>query len=156
MSGKLILARHQESEWNKLGKWTGATNVGLTGYGCCEDLTRKLDLVFTIPHIRRISISPWADVDACAAKLGDRYIFSWKPHPAHLAGRFDPDRVRAYIRHTLAVSSTTVGAGGAGLGGGGAALVRTAARRQTSTDSPPATRPLRVCMPAPLCLRKEQ
>ncbi len=74
---------------------------GLTGYGCCEDLTRKLDMVFTIPHIRRISISPWADVEACAAKLHNKYIFSWKPHPAHLAGRFDADRVRQYIRHTL-------------------------------------------------------
>jgi 2,3-bisphosphoglycerate-dependent phosphoglycerate mutase len=31
--GKLILARHHESEWNKLGKWTGVTNVGLTEYG---------------------------------------------------------------------------------------------------------------------------
>ena len=38
----------------------------LTGYGCCEDLTRKMDDVFTIPNIRRISIAPSADVAACA------------------------------------------------------------------------------------------
>jgi 2,3-bisphosphoglycerate-dependent phosphoglycerate mutase len=31
--GKLIIARHHESEWNKLGKWTGLTDVGLTDYG---------------------------------------------------------------------------------------------------------------------------
>ena len=74
---------------------------GLNGYGCCEDLTRKLDYVLTIPHIRRISISPWANVVACAEKLGDKYIFSWKPHPAHLAGAFKPDMIRQYIRHTL-------------------------------------------------------
>lgn len=77
---------------------------GLTGYGCCEDLTRKLDYVFTLPHLRRISISPWANVDVCAEKLQDKYVFSWKPHPAQLAGRFDADRVRQYIRHTLEVS----------------------------------------------------
>ncbi|HUS47899.1 MAG TPA: hypothetical protein VM098_07260 [Phycisphaerae bacterium] len=77
---------------------------GLTGYGCCEDLTRKLDYVLRIPHIRRISISPWADVDVCAEKLGGKYIFSWKPHPAHLAGRFDADMIRRYIRHTLEVT----------------------------------------------------
>lgn len=76
---------------------------GLNGYGCCEDLTRKLDDVLRIPHIRRISISPFADVDACAAKLQGRAIFSWKPHPAHLAGEFDEALVRGYIRHTLAV-----------------------------------------------------
>lgn len=74
---------------------------GLTGYGCCEDLTSKLESIFTIPHIRRISISPWANVDACANKLKGNYIFSWKPNPAHLCGDFDPDFLRDYIRHTL-------------------------------------------------------
>lgn len=74
---------------------------GLTGYGCCEDLTRKLDDVFTLPRLRRISISPWADVDVCAAKLGGRYLFSWKPNPAHLVGNFDPAAIRAYVRHTV-------------------------------------------------------
>jgi hypothetical protein len=77
---------------------------GLTGYGCCEDLTAKLEYVLRIPHIRRISISPWADVDACAEKLGGDYIFSWKPHPAHLAGRFDAEMIREYIRHALEVT----------------------------------------------------
>jgi hypothetical protein len=74
---------------------------GLTGYGCCEDLTRKMELVFTIPHIRRISIAPWADVDVCASKLKGGYIFSWKPNPAHLVGGFDPRAIRSYIRHTI-------------------------------------------------------
>lgn len=73
---------------------------GLNGYGCCEDLTRKLDYVLTIPRIRRISISPFADVDRCAEKLGAKAIFSWKPHPSHLVGDFDEGRLRAYIRHT--------------------------------------------------------
>ena len=31
--GKLILVRHGESEWNKLGKWTGKTEVHLTADG---------------------------------------------------------------------------------------------------------------------------
>ena len=77
----------------------------LTGYGCCEDLTRKLDLIFEhLPNIRRLSISPWADVDACAATLaGRRAIFSWKPNPAHLVGTFHEAALRAYIRHTLEV-----------------------------------------------------
>jgi hypothetical protein len=73
----------------------------LTGYGCCEDLARKLDDVLTIPHIRRISISPWSDVAACAEKLGNRAIFSWKPQPSHLVNDFDADFVRGYIRHTV-------------------------------------------------------
>jgi hypothetical protein len=77
---------------------------GLNGYGCCEDLTNKLDDVLTIPHLRRISISPFADVDKCAEKLGKRAISSWKPHPAHLVGDFDPAKIRRYIQHTLDVT----------------------------------------------------
>lgn len=74
---------------------------GLNGYGCCEDLTHKLDHVLKIPNIRRISISPWADVEACAEKLDGNCIFSWKPNPAHLVGGFEEDRLRDTIRHTL-------------------------------------------------------
>jgi len=74
---------------------------GLTGYGCCEDLTNKLDDVLSIPNLRRISISPWADVDRCAEKLGGDYIYSWKPKPMHLVGDFDEEMLREYIGHTL-------------------------------------------------------
>jgi len=74
---------------------------GLAGYGCCEDLTHKLDFILALPNMRRVSISPWADVDACAQKMGNRAIFSWKPHPAHLVGEFDEKRIRKYIRHAI-------------------------------------------------------
>jgi len=74
---------------------------GLNGYGCCEDLTRKLDFVLRIPRIRRISISPFADVDACAEKLQGNCIFSWKPRPSDLVGEFNPKRLRDYIARTL-------------------------------------------------------
>jgi hypothetical protein len=76
----------------------------LTGYGCCEDLTYKLDDVLTIPHIRRISIAPFADVERCAEKLGGKAIFSWKPRPSHLVGEFDEQAIRGYIRHTIEVA----------------------------------------------------
>lgn len=33
MTGKLIIVRHHESEWNKLGRWTGIRDVHLTPYG---------------------------------------------------------------------------------------------------------------------------
>ena len=81
---------------------------GLNGYGCCEDLTLKLDHVLTIPNIRRISISPFANVDKCAERLDKKAIFSWKPHPSHIAGGFDEKRIREYIKHTLDVTKGCV------------------------------------------------
>lgn len=80
----------------------------LTGYGCCEDLTRKLDDVFTIPNIRRISIAPSANVDLCAEKLQHKYIFSWKPQPAYLVGEFNEEVIRNDIQHTLNVTKNCV------------------------------------------------
>ena len=77
---------------------------GLNGYGCCEDLTHKLDDVLTIPRLQRVSVSPFADVVRCAERLGADYIFSWKPHPAHLVGAFDAEGVRVYIQQTLEVT----------------------------------------------------
>jgi hypothetical protein len=78
---------------------------GLTGYGCCEDLTKKLDDVFKLPHMRRISISPFADVDRCAERLRGDYIFSWKPNPAHLVGNFDPTKIKKYVQHAIEAAS---------------------------------------------------
>jgi hypothetical protein len=77
---------------------------GLTGYGCCEDLSGKLDHVLTIPAIRRISISPFAEVVRSAEKLGNQAIFSWKPQPAQLVGTFDETRIRDYLRRGLDVT----------------------------------------------------
>jgi len=74
---------------------------GLTGYGCCEDLSGKLDSVLAIPHNRRVSISPFADVVRSAEKLGARAILSWKPQPAHLIGNFNEARIRDYLRHGI-------------------------------------------------------
>jgi hypothetical protein len=74
---------------------------GLTGYGCCEDLGSKLQDVLQVPNIRRISISPFADVEKCAEQLGRQAIFSWKPQPQDLVGDFEPERIRRYIAGAL-------------------------------------------------------
>jgi len=58
--------------------------------------------VKTLPRLRRISISPWADVATSAESLGRDFIFSWKPNPAVVAGEtWDPAGVRAQIRSFL-------------------------------------------------------
>lgn len=78
---------------------------GLNCYGCCEPLDRKFDIVLRVPHLRRVSTSAWCDRAIAAEALGDRFVFSWKPHPAYLADvTFDPDAVRAYIRETLDIA----------------------------------------------------
>lgn len=77
---------------------------GLNGYGCCDDVTQKLDFVLTIPNLRRVSVSPWADIQQCAQRLKDDAILMWKPHPAHLVGDFNASMVRRYLQHGVDVA----------------------------------------------------
>ena len=54
---------------------------GLVSYGCCEDLTRKIDMLRRIPNLRRIGIAPAADVAKCAEQIGRDYVLSYRPSP---------------------------------------------------------------------------
>jgi hypothetical protein len=75
---------------------------GLNCYGCCEPLDKRWHIVKDIPNLRRVSVSPWADIANMAEMLGDRYIFSMKPSPTDLAMTgFDEERIRAELREAL-------------------------------------------------------
>ncbi len=75
---------------------------GLSNYGCCEPLDKKLGIVKTIPNVRRISMSPWVDVELGAEELGSDYIFSYKPNPAMIGMEaWDEEFVRNYLRDAL-------------------------------------------------------
>jgi hypothetical protein len=75
---------------------------GLACYGCCEAVHGRWHLLRQIPNLRRVSVSPWCDRAKMAENLGNRYIYSLKPHPALLATtQFDPGAVRADIRDAL-------------------------------------------------------
>jgi hypothetical protein len=65
-------------------------------------LDKRWHIVKEIPNLRRVSVSPWADIGNMAEKLGDQYIFSMKPRPSDLAmADFDEERIRAELRDAL-------------------------------------------------------
>ncbi len=78
---------------------------GLNCYGCCEPLNKRWHIVKQLPHLRRVSVSPWADRRKMAEQLEDKYIYSLKPNPADLAmSFFDENRIRADIREALQIT----------------------------------------------------
>ncbi len=75
---------------------------GLSYYGCCEKLHNKIHLLRTIPNLRKISISPFADVGKSAEEIGGDYVMSIKPNPAFLAYEtWDPGEVRRDLEDSL-------------------------------------------------------
>ncbi len=55
-----------------------------TSYGCCENLTRKIDILRQVKNLRVIAVAPTADVAKCAEQIKDDYVFSWRPNPTDM------------------------------------------------------------------------
>ncbi len=77
---------------------------GLSYYGCCEPLDRKVDICAKhIPNLRKISMSPWVDPKRGAEAINGRFVFSFKPNPAFLAtdGQWDKASAEKEIQAVL-------------------------------------------------------
>jgi len=74
---------------------------GLVYYGCCEALENKIELLKTIPNLRKIGVSPWADAERCAEQIGGDYVYAHKPNPAHVSGTFAEDATRKEITNVI-------------------------------------------------------
>lgn len=75
---------------------------GLLAYGCCEVMNRRWHIVSRLKNLRRVSVSPWADVDIMAENLGGDYVYSYKPNPTYLAvDEIDADFIRKALRDVM-------------------------------------------------------
>jgi len=74
----------------------------LNCYGCCEALDKRWASIRQIPRLRRVSVSPWANIPKMAEYLGGDYVFSLKPSPVPLStATFDENAIRAELREKL-------------------------------------------------------
>jgi len=81
------------------------SRFALTSYGCCENLTRKIDMLRAIPNLRLIAVAPTADVTKCAEQIRADYVLSWRPNPTDMVCcGWDEQRIRRIIREGLAAT----------------------------------------------------
>lgn len=77
----------------------------LTSYGCCENLTRKIDILRSVDNLRLIAVAPTADLAKCAEQIRGDYVLSWRPNPTDMVcAGWDETRVRHIIREGLATT----------------------------------------------------
>jgi hypothetical protein len=82
---------------------------GLTCYGCCEPLHPRWHIVKNHRNLRRVSCSPWVDIERMAKYLGDRYIFSMKPNPTTIAeSHIDHEAIRQDIQKNFEITKGCV------------------------------------------------
>lgn len=78
-----------------------ASRCAYTYYGCCEPLHDRLDIIRKYPNLRKVGVSPWADVASSAEQLGGNYVFARKPNPANVALATDPEVVKKELIETV-------------------------------------------------------
>ena len=76
-------------------------NFGMIAYGCCEDLTNKIDMLRKVPNLRRIAVTPFADAARCAEQIGSDYVCSYRPNPAYVRGGFDAEYIGGILRDAM-------------------------------------------------------
>ena len=81
---------------------------GLTHYGCCEDLTKKIAMLRQAPNLRSIAVTPVANVARCAEQIGSDFVFSWRPNPADMVCcGFDEERIRRILKEGLRATAAS-------------------------------------------------
>lgn len=91
---------HEEFDIEYMKETIG--QCGLVYYGCCEPLDKKIDIVEKIPNLRKISITPWADVEVAAQAINRKYVLSSKPNPASVAvSKLDEEALKKEIDQIL-------------------------------------------------------
>jgi len=94
-------AMHEDFALQYERRWLD--RFGLNYYGCCEPLHLKLDLLGSVPRLRKVSMSPRADVSCAAEQVGTGLVLSIKPNPAVLAGDvWRPEAAREEVASLLA------------------------------------------------------
>ncbi len=93
-------AMHDEFEIDYAARWYA--RFGLGYYGCCEPLDEKIGVIRKLERVRKISMSPWVDIERGAEQIGPDFVFSRKPSPAFLAwDKWQPEAVFQDLSDTL-------------------------------------------------------
>lgn len=77
---------------------------GLTYYGCCEDLTNKIDMVLSIPNLRKFVCSAWTDIGRLARTVGTRYTIEWRQKASDVVFPADLSAVKSNLEKGLAMA----------------------------------------------------
>lgn len=70
-------------------------------YGCCEPLDQKLDVLAELKNLRKVGVSPWANEEVMAERMGGKFVYARKPNPANVAIKTDPETIRRETEKTV-------------------------------------------------------
>ena len=76
----------------------------LTSYGCCENLTHKIDGLLRIPNLRIFVCSAWTDLEKVVDAVGDRYTIMWRQKATDVVFADDVKPIRQYLEEGMRIA----------------------------------------------------
>ena len=73
------------------------SQFGWTQYGCCEDLSHKIDAVLRIPNLRVFVSSYWTDLDKVLEATQGRYCLMWRQSAAKVVFPDDLEPIQKHL-----------------------------------------------------------
>ena len=67
---------------------------GLSGYGCCENLTQKIEGVLSLSNLRIFVCSAWTDLRAVQEAVGQDYVIMWRQKASDVVFPDAPETIR--------------------------------------------------------------
>ena len=67
---------------------------GLSGYGCCENLTQKIDGVLSLKNLRIFVCSAWTSLEAVQEAVGQDYVIMWRQKASDVVFPDDVETIR--------------------------------------------------------------
>ncbi|MGQ9630112.1 MAG: hypothetical protein ACUVXI_07315 [bacterium] len=74
---------------------------GLAAYGCCENLTHKIDGVLSIPNLRIFVCSAWTNLDAVVERVGADYVIMWRQKASDVVFPDDTEAIKRNLEDGL-------------------------------------------------------
>jgi hypothetical protein len=81
-----------------------AEKFKLMKFGCCEAVHDLMPHLHKLKGLRKVSVTPWCDLEKLAANCNKDIIWSRKPVPLKLCGStFEPYEFRSHLQETLEI-----------------------------------------------------
>jgi len=74
---------------------------GHVAYGCCENLTHKIDGVLSIPNLRIFVCSAWSDLDRVVERVGSDHVIMWRQKASDVVFASDEGVLRRHLDEGL-------------------------------------------------------
>lgn len=70
---------------------------GLTQYGCCENVTARIDGILTIPSLRIFVSSAWTDLNKVIERVGGLHTIMWRQKASEVVFAEDTSRIEQHL-----------------------------------------------------------